>query len=270
MTSSPGTGVRSSMSTCPSTLVIIPAHNEATNIGRVLGEVQAAGLGADILVVDDCSTDETAAMASAAGARVLRLPCNLGYGGAVQTGFRYAVRHNYVLGVLMDADGQHDPGCIRDLLRPVRDGEADIAIGSRFLGRMEYHTTLVKRAGMTIFGELVSRVTAQRITDPTSGFQALNHDVMAFFSADNYPVDFPDADTILLLHFAGFCLTEVPVTMRERLSGVSMHSSWRPVYYVFKMFLSIFIVLLRVTTHSNAVRPRRRPRWSGKQGASHA
>jgi glycosyltransferase involved in cell wall biosynthesis len=270
MTSLPGIEVWSSMSTSMTTLVIIPAHNEAANISRVLSEVQSAGLALDILVVDDCSTDETAAMASSAGARVLHLPCNLGYGGAVQTGFRYAVRHGYGMGVLMDADGQHDPGCIRDLLRPVREGEADIALGSRFLGRMEYHTTPIKRLGMTIFRVLVSRVTAQRITDPTSGFQALNHEVMAFFASDNYPVDFPDADTILLLHFAGFRLTEVPVTMRERLSGVSMHSSWKPVYYVFKMFLSIFIVLLRATTHSNAVRPGRRPQRSGKQGATHA
>jgi glycosyltransferase involved in cell wall biosynthesis len=270
MRSSPGTGAWPDMPDSQTTLVIIPAHNEAANIGRVLSEVRAAGLGLDLLVVDDCSTDDTGAMASASGARVLRLPCNLGYGGAVQTGFRYAVRRGYGFGVLMDADGQHDPGCVPDLLHPVREGEADVALGSRFLGRMEYHTTPVKRMGMAIFRELVSRVTAQRITDPTSGFQALNHDVMAFFAADNYPVDFPDADTILLLHFAGFRLTEVPVTMRERLSGVSMHSSWKPVYYVFKMFLSIFIVLLRVTTHSIAVRPGRQPQWSGKQGASHA
>ena len=270
MKSLPGIGVWSSMQASLTTLVIIPARNEAANIGRVLSELQSAQLALDILVVDDCSTDETATMASAAGARVLRLPCNLGYGGAVQTGFQYAVRHGYGLGVLMDADGQHDPSCLCDLLRPVRDGEADMALGSRFLGRMEYHTTPVKRMGVAIFRSLVSRITAQRITDPTSGFQALNYDVMAFFAADNYPVDFPDADTILLLHFAGFRLTEVPVTMRERLSGVSMHSSWKPVYYVFKMFLSIFIVLLRVTTHSNAVRPGMRPQWSGKQGAPHA
>ena len=108
---------------------------------------------------------------------------------------------------------------------------------------------------MAVFRELVSRIIGQRITDPTSGFQALNRDVMTFFAADNYPIDFPDADTILLLHFAGFCLKEVPVVMRERMSGVSMHSSWKPFYYVFKMFLSIFIVLLRVGTHSNATRP---------------
>lgn len=256
MRSSPGTGGWFSMATAPGkTLVIMPAHNEAANIAQVLNEVRATSPGLDVLVVDDFSTDETAAVAARAGARLLRLPCNLGYGGAVQTGFRYAVRNGYEFGVLMDADGQHDASCIPHLLRVVQEGQADLALGSRFLGRMEYRTTFVKRTGMAVFRELVSRVIGQRITDPTSGFQALNRDVMTFFAADNYPIDFPDADTILLLHFAGFCLKEVPVVMRERLSGVSMHSSWKPFYYVFKMFLSIFIVLLRVGTHSNATRP---------------
>jgi hypothetical protein len=156
---------------------------------------------------------------------------------------------------MMDADGQHDASCIAALLQPVQQGEADVVLGSRFLGRMEYETTFAKRAGMAIFSKLVTSLTGTTITDPTSGFQALNRDAVAFFAADNYPVDFPDADTILLLHYAGFRVREVPVVMRERLSGISMHSSWKPLYYVFKMFLSILIVLLRQTTHSNAARP---------------
>jgi len=114
----------------------------------------------------------------------------------------------------------------------------------------------VKKTGMVFFSRVVSWITGNRVTDPTSGFQALNRDVVRFFAADNYPVDFPDADTILLLHFAGFRLLEVPVVMRERWSGESkLHSSWKPIYYVFKMLLSIGIVLLRQTTHSNAIRP---------------
>lgn len=236
-------------------LVIIPAHNEAENIRQVLVEVRDTGLNLDVLVVDDYSTDETALAAVRQGARVLRLPCNLGYGGAVQSGFRYAMQYGYDYGVLMDADGQHDASCISDLLRVVQDGEADVVIGSRFLGRMEYRTSFVKRAGMATFSQIVSRITGQHMTDATSGFQVFNRDVMRFFATDNYPVDFPDADTILVLHFAGFRLAEVPVTMRERLSGESMHSSWKPVYYVFKMFLSILVVLLRQRTHANAVRP---------------
>ena len=241
--------------TASRTLVIIPAHNEAENIRQVLEEIGGTGLNLDVLVVDDHSTDETGLVAARGGARVLCLPSNLGYGGAAQAGFRYAVHYGYDYGVLMDADGQHAAGSIADLLRVVRDGEADVAIGSRFLGRMEYSTSLAKRVGMAFFSEVVSRIARRRITDATSGFQALNRDVLRFFATDNYPVDFPDADTILLLHFAGFRLVEVPVTMRERLSGASMHRSWKPVYYVFKMLLSILIVLLRQKTHENAIRP---------------
>ena len=265
------------------TLVIIPAHNEAGNIGHVLADVSAArlrlatvsppvprradGVAMDVLVVDDCSTDETASVAAQAGAHVLRLPNNLGYGGAVQAGFRYAVHYGYDFGVMMDADGQHDASCIGDLLRPVQSGQADVALGSRFLGRMEYKTTFAKRLGMSVFRTIVRRLTGWPITDPTSGFQALNRDTMAFFATDNYPVDFPDADTILLLYYAGFRVVEVPVVMRERLSGQSMHSSWKPVYYVFKMFLAILVVLLRQTTHINA---QRREVASGEKNSFHA
>nr|MBC7244103.1 glycosyltransferase family 2 protein [Chloroflexota bacterium] len=245
------------------TLLIIPAHNEANNIGQVLAEVRDTGLELDILIVDDYSTDDTALVALDAGARVLRLPCNLGYGGAVQAGFRYAVHYGYDFGVLMDADGQHAASCIADLLQVVQSGKADFALGSRFLGRMEYRTTFFKRVGMAFFSQVVSRITGRHITDATSGFQAFNREVMEFFAKDNYPVDFPDADTILLLHFAGFRLAEVPVVMRERLSGQSMHSSWKPIYYIFKMFLSIFIVLLRQRTHSNAVRRGQSPLREG-------
>ncbi len=255
---SPGTEGRFRMiSAKMSTLIIIPAHNEALNLRQVLAEILALELDADVLVVDDYSTDDTASVALEAGARVQRLPCNLGYGGAVQAGFRYAVHYGYQFGVLMDADGQHAASSVVDLLRTVRDGHADVALGSRYLGQMEYRTTFAKRVGMALFGALVSRITGQRITDPTSGFQAMNREVMTFLAADNYPVDFPDADTILLLHFAGFRVREVPVVMRERLSGESMHSSWKPLYYIAKMCLSILIVLLRQQTHRNAMRPSR-------------
>jgi glycosyltransferase involved in cell wall biosynthesis len=243
--------------TSAATLLIIPAHNEARNLERVLAEIADLRLNVDVLVVDDNSTDETASVAVQAGAHVQRLPYNLGYGGAVQAGFRYAVHYRYDFAVLMDADGQHAASSIVDLLRVVQEGKADVALGSRFLGRMEYRAGFAKRVGMAFFSQVVSRITGQRITDATSGFQAMNRDVMTFFAADNYPADFPDADTILLLHFAGFRLQEVPVLMRERLSGESMHSSWKPIYYIPKMFLSILIVLLRQRTHRNAVRPRK-------------
>ncbi len=235
-------------------LIIMPAHNEASNLPLVLPEVRAAAPGYDILIVDDGSSDHTAAIATGLDACVVSLPVNLGYGGAVQTGFRYAASGGYDLCVVIDADGQHDPAGVNDLAAPIAAGEADVAIGSRFRGKMAYHQPWVKRAGMRVFAWVASTITKREVTDPTSGFQAMNADVIRFFARDHYPVDYPDADTLLILHYAGFRVIEVPVTMRERLSGVSMHSGWKPIYYVVKMFLAISIVLLRQKTHLSARR----------------
>jgi glycosyltransferase involved in cell wall biosynthesis len=244
--------ISDSISTAPRRILIMPAHNEAGNIERVIREVRAVAPPLDIVVINDCSKDDTAKIAARLGATVISLPCNLGYGGAIQTGFRYAVAHGYGVGVLMDADGQHDPRCIADLLAVVESGHADVALGSRFLGRLEYKAGPIRRAGMAFFRTIVSRLIHQRITDPTSGFQALTYRVMRFFAADNYPSDFPDADTIIVLAYAGFRLQEVPVTMRERISGVSMHANLKPIYYVIKMLLSIGVVLLRQRTNAGA------------------
>ncbi len=264
-------------------LIIMPAHNEAENLphvfdelARVFERLRPTLPQIDVLVIDDYSSDDTAFVAARLGAKVVSLPCNLGYGGAVQTGFKYAVEYGYDYGVMMDSDGQHDPACIPDLLAPVLAGEVDVTIGSRFLsiGSSEiaesssvssdhgwtrattYKTTWAKRMGMAIFAKIVAHFSHRPVTDPTSGFQAMNRDLLAFFARDNYPSDYPDADTLLLLNYAGFRVTEVPVCMRERLAGVSMHTSWKVFYYIFKMFLSIFIVLLRQKTNGNARRKR--------------
>jgi hypothetical protein len=226
-------------------LVVMPAHDEVESIGTTLDRVRAALPEADIVVVNDCSRDATTAVAERHGARVVELPWNLGYGGAVQTGFRYAVEHGYDVVLQMDADGQHDPGSARALLAPVLAGEADVAIGSRFLGRANYRIPGLRRLGMRVFGAIVTFVTRQRFSDPTSGFQALDGRVVRFFARDHYPSDFPDADTIILLALAGFRVREVPVTMEARVAGTSMHSNLRAFYYVAKMTLSILMVLLR-------------------------
>jgi hypothetical protein len=237
----------------------MPAHDEEGNLPRVIPEVRRAVPGYDLLVVDDGSRDNTAEVAGCLGAQVVTLPANLGYGGAVQTGFLYAARRGYDTCVVIDADGQHDPAGIPLLVDAVESGAADVAIGSRFRGRMNYHQPFVKRLGMRIFAWTVSAVTGRPVTDPTSGFQALNADALAFLSRDNYPVDYPDADTLLVLYYAGFKTVEVPVTMRERISGVSMHSGWKPFYYIGKMWLSIAMVLLRQGTRAG---PRRAQRES--------
>jgi hypothetical protein len=256
-------------------VIIMPAHNEAQNLSKILAELRQhlpadkfqsttiqgvieTCLDADVVVIDDYSSDETAAVAVRLGAQVVSLPCNLGYGGAVQTGFKYAVERGYDYAVMLDADGQHDPSYVPALLAPVIAGEADVAIGSRFLGTVDYRVSWPKRVGMRIFAAIVAHFSKRPVTDPTSGFQALNRDALRFFARDNYPSDYPDADTLLLLNYAGFRVVEVPVRMRERLTGLSMHSSWRVFYYIFKMFLAIFIVLLRQKTRGNAHRRARR------------
>ncbi len=239
----------------PRRVIIMPAHNESKNIVPVLRELKPLAQGADIVVIDDYSSDDTAALAAKMGAQVISLPCNLRYGGAVQTGFKYAVQRGYDVAVMMDADGQHDPSAIPALLEVVESGQADVALGSRFLGRADYHLGFLRRWTMRAFAALVSRANRRPITDPTSGFQALNRDVLCYLARDNYPVDFPDADLLMLLGFAGFRIQEVPMVVRNRLSGTSMHAGLRPAYYMLKMLLSILIVWLRQRTHGNAARP---------------
>ena len=229
----------------PRILVVMPAHDEEASLGPTIDGIRRHLPDADIVVVDDYSSDRTADVARGRGADVVSLPCNLGYGGAVQAGFLYASVHGYDVVVQMDADGQHDPGSASSVLAPVLAGEADVVLGSRFLGQAEYTIPWPRRLGMLLFGSIATAVTGQRFSDPTSGFQALHRDVVEFFARDNYPSDFPDADTLILLSLSGFRVREVPVVMRARTAGISMHSNLRAVYYVSKMLLSIGMVLLR-------------------------
>ena len=241
--------------TVHSTLVIIPAHNEAENLPHVLPAVREVASEADILVVDDHSDDATSAVAAQLGALVVRLPNNLGYGGAVQTGFLFGVRSGYDYGVVMDADGQHDPANVPDLLARVQEDGCDMVVGSRFAGEMTYHASWVRRLGMRMFAGIANYLTGRQVTDATSGFQAMTGEVMTFLSVEEYPSDYPDADTLIMLHYAGFRVQEIPVTMHERISGVSMHGSiLKNLYYIPKMLLSIAIVYFRYRTFTGAQR----------------
>ena len=224
--------------------IIIPAYNEAGRIATSIAGIRKFG-NADVVVVDDGSDDDTAGEAKAAGARGIELPFNLGYGAALQTGFKYALDKGYEFAVQMDADGQHDPLSIEALISPVLKDEVDVVIGSRFLDKGNYKAPFVRRMGMYFFGIITSVVTGRRITDPTSGFQALNKKVMEFYASDAYPADYPDADVIIMLHRQGFRFKEVPVIMHNAAKR-SMHGGiLKPLYYIFKMMLSIFVTLLR-------------------------
>jgi len=224
--------------------IIIPAYNEAGRISATIEEIRKYS-DADIIVISDGSTDGTAKEARALGVKVIELPFNLGYGAALQTGFKYALKKDYRYAVQMDADGQHDPSAIQALIEPVLKGDADMTLGSRFLGGGDYRAPFARRAGMILFSIIVRVITGRKVTDPTSGFQAMNKRVMKFYASDAYPVDYPDADVIVMLHRRGFTFREIPVTMKRLHGKVSMHSGLRPFYYTFKMFLSIFVTLLR-------------------------
>ena len=227
------------------TLIVIPAHNEEENIRHVIEELRSLDYGLDAVVVDDASTDGTPDVLRRLGQRTVRLSTNLGYGGAVQAGFKYALAHGYDYVFQMDGDCQHDPASIPALIDVVHSDQADVALGSRFLGKVTYDVPPLRKAGIALFRSVVSFFMKQKITDPTSGFQALNRRVLKFYAGDTYPMDYPDSDVLLALHFAGFRVREVAVTMRPRLRGKSIHGGWRTIYYLAKMFLAISMVLLR-------------------------
>jgi glycosyltransferase involved in cell wall biosynthesis len=171
----------------------------------------------------------------------------MGYGVAIQTGYKYAYANGYHAIVQIDGDGQHDPACIPALLHPVLTGTADFALGSRFLGEGSYEPDRARSLGMLLFRTVVSWQTGQRITDSTSGYQAFNRNVIRYFTSEAFPNDYPDADVLITLHRASFTITEIPVRMFTNAAGTSMHSGIKPLYYVFKMMLSISLVLMRRT-----------------------
>lgn len=233
-----------SADTAPRRLAIVPAFNEEGNIGRVVDELKAFDPALDVVVVSDGSLDRTAEVAAAHGAHVLRLPFNLGIGGAVQTGFRYAAENGYDLAVRCDGDGQHDPAELPKVLAPVLAGEADIAVGTRFVGVEGYRSSVARRLGIRVLAAVVSAIARQRVTDTTSGFQALNHRALALFARD-YPHDYPEVEGMVMTIRHRLRLVEVPVRMREREHGRSSITAFRSVYYMARVLLALFVGLFR-------------------------
>jgi hypothetical protein len=224
---------------------IVPALNEAEVIGRVVEEIRAADPRIDVVVVDDASSDETAEVARALGASVLRLPFNVGIGGAVQTGFRFAVAQGYDLAVRLDGDGQHDAREIPKLLGPVERGDANIVIGSRFAeAGGTYRPPFARRIGIRVFARLVSLLGGQRVTDTTSGFIALDRLGIQLFARD-YPHDYPEVEATLVALRSGLRLAQVQVEMRERETGASSITFLRSLYYIVKVMLALLVSSLR-------------------------
>jgi glycosyltransferase involved in cell wall biosynthesis len=226
-------------------VAVVPAWNEEGAIGGVVDEIRAFDAAATVVVVDDASTDATADVAEAHGATVLRLPFNVGIGGAVQTGFRYARDEGFEVAVRLDGDGQHDASELPKLLEPIRAGSADLVIGSRFVDPGgTYKPPFARRVGIRLFARLVSLLGGQKVTDTTSGFVALDRTGIELFAVE-YPHDYPEVEATLVAVRSGLRLAQVQVEMRERQTGTSSITFVRSLYYIVKVMLALLMASLR-------------------------
>lgn len=221
-------------------LAIVPAYNEEKNITHVIKDLNRHTPWLDVLVVDDGSVDDTAALAWQAGAEVISLPVNLGIGGAVQTGFIFAWQNNYDIAVQVDADGQHRSGEIEKLVQPILQDEVDVTIGSRFLEKTDYKGSNSRRIGIFFLSYTIKQVMRRSIKDPTSGFRAYNRKALRILS-EHYSIDYPEPDAIVTLLKNGIRLKEISVEMDERLHGRSSITPFRSMYYMFKVSLAIVL-----------------------------
>jgi len=226
-------------------LIIVPAYNESGNIARTVREIQSLLMPLTVLVVDDGSGDQTATEAEQAGAAVVSLPFNIGIGGAVQTGFQYAMEQGFSLAVQIDGDGQHDVSFLKKLIDPIVKNEADMTIGSRFLPPfIGYRSSLIRRVGIHFFAHLISFLTDYKVTDPTSGFRAFNKRMMNIFARE-YPHDFPEPEAIMVARRYGARVLEVPVQMRKREAGHSSIRYLATLYYMIKVTFAILFNMVK-------------------------
>jgi len=225
-------------------LVIIPAYNEEASISAVITKIRLSTPEADIVVINDGSSDNTSGKARDAGAVVIDLPFNLGIGGAMQTGYKYAAQNNYDIAVQVDGDGQHDPSYIKSLIQPVVENRADMTIGSRYVSKTGYKSPFFRRTGMLFFSALINLLTGQQVKDTTSGFRVVNKKIIKLF-AESYPTDYPEVDVLVKLHRKKFRVMEIPVEMHERQGGKSSITALRSIYYMIKVSLSLIIGAIR-------------------------
>ena len=221
-------------------LVIIPAYNESSNILNTVRDIQKSAPDFDYIVINDCSTDDTLEILKSNKLNYISLPVNLGIGGAVQTGYKYALENNYDVAVQVDGDGQHDPVYLSELLKKMININADMVIGSRFIENQGFQSTFMRRIGIVYFTKLIKLLTGTSITDPTSGFRMANREVIKMF-ASQYPKDYPEPESIVTLLKAGKKVVEVPVQMKARQGGESSIKMANSVYYMIKVSLAILI-----------------------------
>lgn len=221
-------------------LIIIPAYNEENSITNVIKEIQEKCSFADYLVVDDCSTDNTRGRLNMLGANYISGPVNLGIGGAVQAGYKYAQKNNYDIAIQVDGDGQHDVAYIKDMVELIEAKKADIVIGSRFINKEGFQSSGTRRMGINILSGLIFLMCGKRVKDVTSGFRAVNRMFIDIYAKD-YPDDYPEPEAIVTAVLNGGKVEEVPVIMRERQTGQSSINLKRSIYYMVKVSLAIII-----------------------------
>lgn len=221
-------------------LLIIPAYNESNNIEQVIQNIQEKCSFADYLVVDDCSSDNTRQKLELIGANYISAPVNLGIGGAVQAGYRYALQNDYDIAIQVDGDGQHDVAYVAEMVRLIETQEADLVIGSRFIDREGFQSSGARRAGINFLSGLIFLMCGKQIRDVTSGFRAVNRQFIKIY-ANDYPDDYPEPEAIVTALINGGHIEEFPVIMHERISGKSSINLKRSVYYMIKVTLAIII-----------------------------
>ena len=221
-------------------LVIIPAYNESENILSTVNDIRDNAPGFDYIVINDCSTDNTLQICREHGIHCIKLPYNLGIGGAVQTGYLYGVRHGYEAAVHIDGDGQHPAAYLKKMVEIMQEQQADMVIGSRFITKEGFQSSKMRRVGILFFTKLIRLMTGKTITDPTSGMRLVNRTVMKMFAAD-YPKDYPEPESLVRILADGKKVVEMPVVMKERAGGVSSISPVRSIYYMIKVTLAVLL-----------------------------
>lgn len=225
-------------------IVIIPAYNEISNIRTTVQDILDHAPGFDYVIINDCSQDGTMRFCTEQGMNIINLPVNLGIGGAVQTGYLYAWRNGYDVAVQFDGDGQHDASYLGEMADFLQEQQADMVIGSRYIKKEGFQSSGIRQFGIRYFSALIKLLTGKRVTDPTSGMRIVNRDVMKIYSED-YPVDYPEPESVVTILRMGKKVSEIPVIMRERQGGVSSISPRKAVYYMIKVTLAILMECLR-------------------------
>ena len=224
-------------------LIIIPAYNESECIEATIRDIMKNASDFDYVIINDCSTDNTKEICERNGFNIVNLPINLGIGGAVQTGYKYAMAHDYDIAVQFDGDGQHDIQYVKNIIEPIMKDKVDMVIGSRFIDKSssEFQSSKTRRMGINIISFFIKLVTRKKVYDTTSGFRAINRDLIKEF-ANDYPVEYPEPVSTVKILKKGYSIDEVAVSMNERESGVSSIRAWKSVYYMINVIISIILV----------------------------